>query len=398
MTKLFVFGSYPACTKVRNRSRIGHFDYLRVALKKQNAGMIFRTSLLRELATSAAATFLVLLGISLTTQLVRLLGQAAGGQITSTGVVALLGFTLVGYLPILLSLTLFISVLMTLTRSYRDSEMVVWFSCGQGLTRWISPVLSFAAPLVLTVALLSLLLSPWAVEKAEEFRRQMDSRDDVAQVTPGVFHESRRADRVYLVEEVSGQSNMVANVFVSSTQNGRLGVMVAQSGFQETAANGDRFLVLQNGRRYEGEPGSPEYKVFEFERYAMRIESAADAADRAPTTKTMTTWDLIREPTPRNLGELSWRVGLPASALLLCLLAIPLSFVNPRAGRSMNIVVAILIYMIYSNLLSIMQAAIAQGRVSVVVGIWVVHAAMALILVALFYRRLSVFSLWRLLR
>jgi lipopolysaccharide export system permease protein len=372
-------------------------DYLRVPLKKQNAGMIFRQALLRELATSAAATFLVLLGISVTTQLVRLLGQAASGMITSTGVVALLGFTLVGYLPILLSLTLFIAVLMTLTRSYRDSEMVVWFSCGQGLSRWISPVLKFAAPLVLTIALLSLLLSPWSVEKSEEFRRQMDSRDDVAQVTPGVFHESRRADRVYLVEEVPGKPNLVANVFVSSSQNGKDGVMVAQSGFQETAANGDRFLVLLNGRRYEGEPGSPEYRIFEFERYAMRIETG-EAAERAPTTKTLSTFDLLRDPTPRNLGELSWRVGLPASALLLCLLAIPLSFVNPRAGRSMNIVLAILVYMVYSNLLSIMQASIAQSRVDVVTGMWGVHAAMLLLLLGMFYRRLSVFSLWRLFR
>jgi lipopolysaccharide export system permease protein len=372
-------------------------DYLRVPLKKQNAGMIFRQALLRELTTSAAATFLVLLGISVTTQLVRLLGQAASGMITSTGVVALLGFTLVGYLPILLSLTLFIAVLMTLTRSYRDSEMVVWFSCGQGLSRWISPVLKFAAPLVLTIALLSLLLSPWSVEKSEEFRRQMDSRDDVAQVTPGVFHESRRADRVYLVEEVPGKPNLVANVFVSSSQNGKDGVMVAQSGFQETAANGDRFLVLLNGRRYEGEPGSPDYRIFEFERYAMRIETG-EAAERAPTTKTLSTFDLLRDPTPRNLGELSWRVGLPASALLLCLLAIPLSFVNPRAGRSMNIVLAILVYMVYSNLLSIMQASIAQSRVDVVTGMWGVHAAMLLLLLGMFYRRLSVFSLWRLFR
>jgi len=372
-------------------------DYLRVPPKKQNAGMIFRRALLRELATSAAATFLVLLGISVTTQLVRLLGQAASGMITSTGVVALLGFTLVGYLPILLSVTLFIAVLMTLTRSYRDSEMVVWFSCGQGLSRWISPVLKFAAPLLLIIALLSLLLSPWAVEKSEEFRRQMDSRDDVAQVTPGVFHESRRADRVYLVEEVPGKSNLVANVFVSSSQNGKDGVMVAQSGFQETAVNGDRFLVLLNGRRYEGEPGSPEYKIFEFERYAMRIETG-EAVDRAPTTKMLSTLELLREPTPRNLGELSWRVGLPASALLLCLLAIPLSFVNPRAGRSMNIVLAILVYMIYSNVLSIMQASIAQSRIDVVTGMWGVHAAMLLLLLGMFYRRLSVFSLWRLFR
>lgn len=359
--------------------------------------MIFRSSLLRELATSAAATFLVLLGISITTQLVRLLGQAASGQITSPGVVALLGFTLVGYLPILLSVTLFIAVLMTLTRSYRDSEMVVWFSCGQGLTRWVRPVLAFALPLVLTIATLSLLLSPWAVEKAEEFRRQMDSRDDVAQITPGVFHESRRADRVYLVEEVAGRSNLVANVFVSSNQHGKLGVMVAQSGFQETAPNGDRFLVLQNGRRYEGAPGSTEYKIFEFERYAMRIETA-DAAARAPTTKTLPTLDLLREPTPRNLGELSWRIGLPASALILCLLAIPLSFVNPRAGRSMNIVLAILVYMVYSNVLSIMQASIAQDRINVFAGMWGVHLGMLLLLAAMFYRRLSVFSFWRLLR
>lgn len=359
--------------------------------------MIFRTALLRELATSAVAIFLVLLGISITTQLVRLLGQAASGMITSTGVVALLGFTLVGYLPILLSVTLFIAVLMTLTRSYRDSEMVVWFSCGLGLTRWIRPVLTFSLPLVLTIALLSLLLSPWAVQKAEDFRRQMDSRDEVAQVTPGVFHESRRADRVYLVEEVAGKANLVANVFVSSTQNGKLGVMVAQSGFQETAANGDRFLVLLNGRRYEGEPGSPEYKIFEFGRYAMRIETA-ESALRAPTTKTMSTLDLMRDPEPRNLGELSWRVGLPASALILCLLAIPLSFVNPRAGRSMNIVLAILVYMVYSNLLSIMQASIAQSRIDFLVGMWGVHAVMVLLLLGMFYQRLSAFSVWRLLR
>jgi lipopolysaccharide export system permease protein len=359
--------------------------------------MIFRSALLRELATSAAAVFLVLLGISVTTQLVRLLGQAASGLITSTGVIALLSFTLVGYLPILLSLTLFIAVLMTLTRSYRDSEMVVWFASGQGLERWVRPVLVFALPLVMTIALLSLLLSPWAVEKAEQFRRQMDSRDEVARVIPGAFHESRRADRVYLVEEVEGKANLVANVFVSSTEHGKQGVMVAQSGFQETAANGDRFLVLSNGRRYEGEPGSPEYKISEFERYAMRIE-VSEAAERAPTTKTMSTLDLLRDRTPRNLGELSWRIGIPASALILCLLAIPLSFVNPRAGRSINIMLAILVYMIYSNMLSIMEASLTQSRVDVVTGMWGVHAFMVLLMMAMFYHRMSVFSLWRLFR
>lgn len=358
--------------------------------------MIFRKALLRELATAALATFFVLLGIVITMQLVRFLGQAASGDITSTSVLALLGFSLINYLPILLSLTLFISVLMALTRSYGDSEMVVWFSCGMGLTEWIRPVLAFSAPVIFLIGVLSLALSPWAVTTSEELRRQIDSRDDVSAISPGVFRESRQAERVYFVEEVSGSANTVANVFVSSTQHGKQGVMVAARGFQETAENGDRFLVLLNGRRYEGEPGSADYKIYQFERYAVRVETLEARAPRAPTAKAVTTIELLRDPVPANLAELSWRIGLPASALILSLLAIPLSFVNPRAGRSMNLLLALLIYMAYNNLLSITQAAIAQSRISFPVGVLGVHAAMLVILAALFYRRLSVFSIFRL--
>ena len=126
---------------------------------------IFRQSLVREFAATAVAAFVVLLGITITTQLVRFLGLAAGGSITFSGVFALLAFTSFSYLPVLLSLTLFIAVLMSLTRCYRDSEMIVWFSSGLSLTAWIRPVLSFAVPIVIVIALLSLLLSPWAITK-----------------------------------------------------------------------------------------------------------------------------------------------------------------------------------------------------------------------------------------
>jgi lipopolysaccharide export system permease protein len=355
--------------------------------------MIFHKALVREFANTALATFFVLLGITITTQLVKLLGQAASGLITSSVVFALLGLTLINYLGILLSLTTFIAVLLTLTRSYRDSEMVVWFASGVGLTRWARPVLSFALPLVVMIGLVSLVLSPWAVSRSEELRRLMESRDDVSTIVPGVFRESSRADRVYFVEEVSGTENMVGNVFVASNQHQKLGVMVARRGFQETAENGDRFLVLLNGRRYEGAPGTPEYRVYEFDRYAMRVELGAAAA-RAPTTKTASTVDLVQQPNPRNLSELSWRVNLPVSALILSLLAIPLSFVNPRAGRSMNLVMAILIYMTYNNLLSIVQAWIAQARVSFGAA-FVVHVLMLVLLGVLFYRRIVPVSVLR---
>jgi lipopolysaccharide export system permease protein len=358
---------------------------------------IFSQSLVRECTGTAIATFIVLLGITVATQLVRFLGLAAGGAITFSGVFALLALTAFNYLPVLLSLTLFIAVLMTLTRSYRDSEMIVWFSSGMSLTTWVRPVMVFATPVVVLIALLSLVLSPWAITKSEEFRSYMDSRDDVSQVTPGVFRESKQNERVYFVENVNEGENTVANIFVSSTQHQKTGVMIARRGFLQTMENGDRFLVLLNGRRYEGTPGTLEYRISEFERYAMRIEARGIKA-ALPSAKSMSTPELIGNAGPVYRGELVWRIGLPVSALLLALLAIPLSFVNPRAGRSLNLVVAVLVYMIYNNVLSIAQAWVAQQKIGLAAGLWGVHLIMLVILAALFVRRLTLFSLARVMK
>lgn len=358
--------------------------------------MIFRSALLRELVITALAIFFVLIGIIVTTQLVRLLGEAAGGDIDLNAVATLLGLGLIAYLPLVLSLTLFVAVLMTLTRSYRDSEMVVWFACGMSLTDWIRPVLMFTVPVVVLISVVTLSLRPWAVASAEELRRRLEGRSDVSAVTPGVFRESSRGDRVFFVEAVSGEQKRVGNVFVSSIQNNREGVMVAAEGYLETAPNGDRFLVLRNGRRYEGKPGTAAYRIYTFERYAMRI--ASSEAKRAPTEKSVPTLELVQEPNPRRLAELSFRIGVPIGALILGLLAIPLSFVNPRAGRSVNLLLALGVYMTYSNLLSIAEASILQSRISFAAGTLGVHMLMFLLLLLLFYRRLMLFSVFRLTR
>jgi lipopolysaccharide export system permease protein len=278
--------------------------------------------------------------------------------------------------------------LLSLTRSYRDSEMVVWFSAGLSLTAWIRPVAWFAAPVVALVAVLSLLVTPWALSKSDEYRRQINSRDDVATIAPGVFKESGHAERVYFVESFAGEKNTVSNIFVRSVEHQKLGIVTAQHGYQTMADNGDRFLVLLNGRRYEGTPGSPEYKMVAFERYAVRIDPY-EARLGAPSAKSLSTVALLRERSPNNMSEFLWRVGLPLSAMILAVLAIPLSFVNPRAGRSLNLILAVLIYMIYNNSLSIAQAWVAQDKLNPYVGIWLVHAAALAALAYFFHHRLS---------
>ena len=359
--------------------------------------MIFQRAALREFAQTAVTVFVALFAIMLATQLIRLLGQAAGGRIASEAVIALLGFGALNYLPTLLSLTVFVAVLMTLSRSYRDSEMSVWFSAGLPLTAWISPVLRFALPIVAAIAVLSLFLSPWALTKSAEYREHMDQRDDVARVVPGAFNESSQADRVFFVESVAGDEGRVRNIFVSSLQNGRLGVVAAASGYTETTVQGDRFLVLEKGRRYEGMPGSAEFRVMEFERYGVRIQTK-ESRGVVQNQKNLPVWELILDPVPVNLGELVWRLGIPLSALNLALLAIPLSFVNPRAGRTNNLIFALLTFMIYSNLISVSQAWVVQERLRFEIGVWAVHVLMLVLLLLLFSRRLVVFSwgrLWR---
>ncbi|HXU94403.1 MAG TPA: LPS export ABC transporter permease LptF [Gallionella sp.] len=356
---------------------------------------IFQRTLVSEFAGNGFLVFAVLLGIVVITQLIRLLGDAVSGRLAVDGVLAMLGFSAMNYLPVLLSISLFISILLTLSRCYRDSEMVVWFCSGIGLTRWIRPVMWYALPVVGVIALLSLVLSPWALKKADEFKSKLESRDDVAAAIPGTFRESKQADRVYFVENLNPGSNRVGNVFVQSMQNGKLGTMVARQGLQETLPNGDRFLVLLNGTRYEGVPGQRDYNIVEFERYAIRIDGVPPKLAQ-PYARTMSTPELWRNPTSWNLSELEWRLGLPISAAILALLAIPLSYVNPRAGRSLNLVMAIVLYMLYSNMISVTNAWVGQGKLSPVIGLWGIHAAMLAITAAMFYRRMSLSSLRRL--
>lgn len=358
--------------------------------------MIFYRALLREFFLTASAVCAVLLAIMVTTQFIRLLGMAAGGKFAADGVAAILGFTAFNYLPVVLSLTLFISVLSCLTRMHQDSEMVVWSASGVSPGAWIGPVLAFSIPLALIIAALSLGLSPWANQKGEEFRRQLEARDESASVSAGVFRESRGGDRVYFVESVSREDNTVGNVFVHSVQNQKGGSMVARRGFLETHENGDRFLVLEQGRRYEGDPGSAEFRTTVFERYAIRIETAESRGGTRPV-KGMSTLELLADPVPLHIAEFTWRCGLPIMAVILALAAIPLSHVNPRMGRSLNYVFAIMLYMLYSNLLSIVQAWIAQGRVAPAIGFWVVHALMLAVTLLLFSRR-AFFLSWPRLR
>ena len=348
--------------------------------------MLFRRSLLHELITTSAGSLLILLGIVIAQRAGYLLQLAANGALPNDAIVTMLGFNMVKFMPMLLSLTLFLSILMTLSRWYRDSEMVIWFSSGLSITSWIKPVLSFAIPIVILISLLSLFVMPWATSKGEDYKVQLESRDELSAISPGTFKESANAERVYFIESFDELGNIVKNIFVQSIHQQKLGVIVAANGSRYDEKNGDKFLLMQNGTRYQGTRDKPEFSTTSFEKYALRVE-AAEVKQKPIQTISKSTKELFENKDNANNAELQWRFAIPISALILTFLAIPLSALDPRSGRSINFVFAIVIYIIYNNMLSIMQAWLAQGKMSASIGLWPVHFLFSMMAIYLFYRR-----------
>lgn len=358
--------------------------------------MLYRRTLIRDLSLTTAGVLVVLMTIALVTLFIRLLGDVARGELANEAIFAYLGFSLLYFLPVLLSIALFSSVFLTLSRAWRDSEMIIWFNSGLSLLQWIRPVLGFALPITLVIFLMTVIVIPWSLSKREEYKQELKSRSETAAIAPGLFAESQGGKRVYFVESLNPLTGTVKNVFMQSLENGKLGLVVSKEGKHIEMADGSRYLVLTAGRRYEGIPGHMDYSIVNFKRYWMRLDPAI-VENGEKTLKQARFSTLLVQPTPPMQGELLWRVGLPLSALILAIMAIPLSFVNSRARRSYGLIMALLLFFIYNNLLSLSQAWVGQEKLPLLVGLFGIHLVMIATTVWLFYLRLRVRggALWR---
>jgi lipopolysaccharide export system permease protein len=280
--------------------------------------------------------------------------------------------------------------LAAVTRSYRDSEMVVWFASGLSLVRWVRPVLTFGLPLVLFTGALSFYVTPWAKTKSTEFIQRFETRDDLKKVSPGQFRESSSSNRVFFVEGVSGEATVVRNVFVNTVENKINTVVVAKEGVIEGDGKGGQFLVLKNGRRYQGTPGQADFQSMEFERYSMRVATKMPVTGGVLPPEAMPTSVLLQNRGDKTDAELLYRIAEPTTCLLLILLAIPLGFVNPRAGSAANLIIALLIFFTYINLVKMTESSVYRGKLDFAAAWWPLHLLVALWVVAMFAWRLNV--------
>jgi lipopolysaccharide export system permease protein len=359
--------------------------------------MIFHQALRRELSFTTGGVFLVLVTIMVTTLVIRILGFAANGVVNPEDAVVLIALATLGYLAVLLTVSLFVATLIVLVRWYKDSEMIVWFASGLSITNLIRPILQFATPLIIIIALLALFVWPWANRESTLISQRFQQRDDVSMVSAGQFKESAKAERVFFIEELDVDKGEVKNIFVADSKNGKLSIAVSSTGFIQNSKGGEKSIVLQNGRRYEGQPAQPDFRILEFVEYSTKIRSKETLAP-APRDREKTIIELFTDTSPDvinpNRAELLWRIGLPLMALGLVLIAIPLAYVNPRLGNYTAMFYAVLIYLIYSNLLNLTQNFVAKGKVSVLIGIWPIHLLALLIAIFLIRNRINPSLKW----
>lgn len=356
--------------------------------------MLFQSSLRRELARSFGATVVVLITIVMTIVLIRTLGQASKGFINPQDVMLFMAYSALGRLPTILTLALFISIVSALSRMYRDSEMVVWFTSGQSLASFLKPMFRFAWPVLVVVALSALFVWPWANQQTKNMQIRYQQRSDLDRVAPGQFQESSSGNRVFFIDrDATGQKDS-ANVFIASTDKAKNSVTTAQSGRVEQRDQA-QFLLLSNGQRLENNVLQPGLKLSEFEEYGTKTGDASGLGESPNEAKLLSTRDLVKNLTRGNLSELAWRVGLALSAVNFVVLAVALASVNPRGGRSGNILFVLLLFVVYNNLLNLGQSWIALGIVSFSVFLAVLHGGVLLLATAWLAKRHYNWKLWR---
>jgi len=348
----------------------------------------------REIASTWLGVTVVLLLILLTNQFARVLGDVAKGKLPKDAAFDVIGLSAAQYLTILIPIGLFLAVMLALGRLYRDSELPAMMACRVGPSGIYRPLFWLLLPLSVGVAWLSIQLGPSALLAIERVGAEARREADLASIEPGRFV-SIGPDNAVVYGERILDDGLMENVFLQRRlEDGKLEVVVARLGEQVESDDPDiRFLVLHEGRRYEGVPGTTEFRVVEFLEHGIpyRLPSL-EPPD--PRPRAMPFERLLRSNELTHIAEMQWRIGVPLATIILAILAVPLSRTQPRAGRYGRIAIGLLVFIIYLNMLSAAKAWIEQGTLSPALGLWWVHAAVFLFAMALlayqsmFHRRL----------
>lgn len=353
--------------------------------------MIVFRYLFREVVTTLTVVSGVLLVIIMSGRFIRFLAQAASGAMDPSIVLMIMGYRIPGFLQLILPLGLFLGILLSYGRLYLESEMTVLTATGMSQQKLFAYTLAPAAFLAIIVAFLTLYVSPLGGTRVEQLLFQQDKMTEFDTLSPGRFQSIGDGSRVTYAESLSEDRNQLQNIFISERRNvvgGKkdpgIALLVAKYGHQEIREDGQRYLILNDGYRYDGQPGESDYRIIKYETYGVLLPSPTGEFEN-DEVEAISTQDLIKSDDPKMKIELYWRLSLVLLVFIVTMLAVPLAKVNPRQGRFLKLLPAIFLYMTYLGLLIASRGALDKGKIPMSLAFWPVHSVFFVLAVLLLY-------------
>ncbi len=349
--------------------------------------------LLREVTWTFVAVTGVLLVVLLSNQFARVLGQAAANGFPADIVLTLIGLTTLQQLTVLLPIGLFLGIVLALGRLYHESEMTAMTACGVGPLRIYRPIALLAVVVAVLLAVLSYRVVPAAWIKSNELRLEATRAAQFGALEPGRFRSFAGGEAVFYAERVE-KTGELYGVFVQRSAGDKIEVAMAERAVQRGAGQPEQMFILYDGRRYEGVPGTPNWRIVEFQEHGIpvRLPEAKAGKSKIEMKATAT---LMASADPKDRAELAWRTAVPVMALVLMVLAVPLARLRPRQGRFARVGYAVLAYFLYSNMLAAVRVWIQKDSPGGQLGLWWVHLVPLLIAAWLLWSELHPRKPWR---
>ncbi len=339
--------------------------------------------LVRETLKSQLAILFILLLIFFCQKLVRILGAAVDGDIPTNLVLTLLGLGVPEMAQLILPLSLFLAILMTLGRLYTESEITVMHACGLGKSVLVKAAMILMLMTAAVAAINVAWLGPWSSRYQDEVTKNAKANPGAAALAAGQFQTSSDGNAVMFIENVKG--NHFGHVFLAQLRpkgNARPSVVLGDSGHMEQRKDGSQVVTLDKGTRFEGTAMLRDFRITDFSNYQAVIgykEAVLDPNDSDQASMS----SLIENKTPPFRAELHWRLTLVVSVLIMALMVVPLSVVNPRQGRVLSMLPAMLLYLIFFLLQSSLRSSGSKGRLDPAIWMWVVNVSYLVLAIAL---------------
>ncbi len=359
--------------------------------------MIIRNYVLKEIIVTLVAVLGILLLIFTTNHFARYLGEVASGELPKELVFQSLALLVAGSLVLMVPFVLYFSILTVFGRLYTDNEMAVLNACGVGNPQLLKASLWVILPFCFIEGVLSLYVTPWSFDKTFEVRDTARALSKMGGIAAGEFKFVNDGEVVFYTESISDEGQALGNVFVVRREDNRQDVITAKGGHQFfDGQSHDRYMVLENGYRYQGLPGQPNYTVHQYEELGLLVETP-EVIHRKRKSRSLPLSMISGSNNLNDIAELQWRFSLPLATFMLGLLAVLYSRTSPRQGRYARLFSAILIYLIYTNLLVVAQDQVSKGIIPSSIGLWWVHLLMLLFVAGVYIRQEGGRWLWQLL-